>query len=139
MNMKSLLAALGAHPVAAACLLTFSLGWAAPAAWGADAGTSAPASTAPHASAPAARRVAPAKPAKAVKLVDINSASKADLMKIAGVGEAEAGKIVAGRPYLSKADLATRKILPTGVYLQIRRAIVAKPAAAAPAAAKKQP
>ncbi|MFM2068360.1 MAG: hypothetical protein RLZZ584_3269 [Pseudomonadota bacterium] len=70
------------------------------------------------------RQAAPAAP-----LVDINRASRADLMKLPGIGAAQADAIVAGRPYMTKADLATRKVLPTGVYLSLRRAIVAMPAA----------
>ncbi len=64
----------------------------------------------------------------AEKLVDINSASREQLKTLPGIGDAEASKIIAGRPYLSKADLATNKILPTGVYLSIRKFIIAKQA-----------
>ncbi|OGA68806.1 MAG: hypothetical protein A3F77_07885 [Betaproteobacteria bacterium RIFCSPLOWO2_12_FULL_67_28] len=72
------------------------------------------------------------------KPIDINSAGKAQLKKLPGIGDAEADGIIAGRPYRSKADLATRKILPTGIYLQIKRQIIAKqkPEAAAKAAGK---
>ncbi len=62
----------------------------------------------------------------ASKLVDINSASREQLKTLPGIGDAEAAKIIAGRPYLSKADLASNKILPTGVYLSIRKLIIAK-------------
>ena len=61
------------------------------------------------------------------KLVDINSASRDELKALRGIGDAEAERIVAGRPYLSKTDLATGKIIPTGIYLSIRRSIVALP------------
>ena len=66
------------------------------------------------------------KAVKPAKLADINSASKAELKKLPGVGEAEADKIIAGRPYRSKAELATKKILPTGIYLQIKGRIIAR-------------
>jgi len=68
--------------------------------------------------------LAAAPPAK--RLVDINSASRAQLKKLPGIGEAEAERIVAGRPYLSKAELATKHAIPTGKYLQIKTLIVAK-------------
>lgn len=71
--------------------------------------------------------VAAAGPAPAaVKLVDINSASRAELSSLPGVDAAQAERIVAGRPYLSKADLAVRNVMPTGVYLSLRHRIVAK-------------
>lgn len=78
---------------------------------------------------PAVKRYKEAKEKKAprTKPVDINSASKAELKKLSGIGDAEADKIIAGRPYTSKADLATRKIIPTGVFVQIRRNIIALP------------
>lgn len=61
------------------------------------------------------------------KLVDINSASRTELKRLAGIGDAEADKIIAGRPYLSKADLVTRGILPAGVYESIKKQVMAKP------------
>jgi len=58
--------------------------------------------------------------------VDINSASKAQLKRIPGVNDALADKIIAGRPYLSKAHLVTHKIM-TGVhYAQIKDLIIAR-------------
>jgi DNA uptake protein ComE-like DNA-binding protein len=62
-----------------------------------------------------------------VKLVDINSASRAELKTLPGIGDAEAAKIIAARPYLSKADLATNNVLPTGVYIALKDRIIAKP------------
>jgi DNA uptake protein ComE-like DNA-binding protein len=71
----------------------------------------------------ASKKAAAATP---VKLVDINSASRAELKTLPGIGDAEAQKIIEGRPYLSKADLVTEKVLPAGVYLSIKRLIIAK-------------
>ena len=72
-----------------------------------------------------------AKAAAKVKLVDINSAGKQELKTLQGIGDTEADKIIAGRPYLSKAHLVTRKVIPHGIYEQNKRQIVAiqKPAA----------
>ena len=79
------------------------------------------------------------KAAQPVKPVDINGATKAELKKLPSIGDAEADKIIAGRPYVSKADLVTRKIIPEGFYVQIKRQIVAlpKPEPAAKSAGKK--
>ena len=61
-----------------------------------------------------------------VKPVDINSAGKEELKKLPGIGDAEADKIIAGRPYLSKANLVTHKVLPEGGYEPIKRLIIAR-------------
>jgi len=79
---------------------------------------SAPAGEAPTTS----KKSAPATP---VKLVDINSASRAELKTLPGIGDAEADKIIAGRPYLSKVHIVTEAGLPIGTYQSIRHQIVA--------------
>jgi competence protein ComEA len=61
-----------------------------------------------------------------VELVDINSATKEELKKLPGIGDADADKIIAGRPYLSKAHLQTRNIVSPGVYQALRQLVVAK-------------
>lgn len=61
-----------------------------------------------------------------VKLVDINSASKAELMKLPGIGAAEADKIVAGRPYPTKARLVTNNILSNEVYEKLKKLVIAR-------------
>lgn len=61
-----------------------------------------------------------------IKIIDINSASKAELMKIPGVSKVYAAKIISGRPYLSKSHLLTRKILPAGVYASIKEQVAVK-------------
>lgn len=59
-------------------------------------------------------------------LVDINSASAAELDKLPGVGSARAQAIIANRPYKGKNELAERKIVPQNVYDQIKDKIVAR-------------
>jgi len=60
------------------------------------------------------------------KLVDINSASMTELKAVPGIGDAYASKIISGRPYKSKAQLKSRKIVPSGVYDKISPYLVAK-------------
>jgi len=67
-----------------------------------------------------------AKAAKPTKLVDINSASKKELIALPGISEADADKIIAGRPYLTKAHLATKNIITRGAYEGIRMRVIAK-------------
>lgn len=70
----------------------------------------------------------PAKKAAAkVKLVDINSASKAELRRLPGINDTEADKIIAGRPYLTKAHLATHNIISGGEYERLKEMVIAKP------------
>jgi DNA uptake protein ComE-like DNA-binding protein len=60
------------------------------------------------------------------KPVDINSAKSSELMKLPGVKAAEAAKIIAGRPYSSKADLVARNIIDAATYENLRKRIIAK-------------
>lgn len=78
-----------------------------------------------NAKASGAKAKNPAATAK-VKLVDINSATKRELKTLPGIGDAEADRIIAGRPYLSKAHLVTRNIIPAGPYQLLSKRIIAK-------------
>ena len=81
------------------------------------------ASDKPAASAPATSQ-AKASPAPA-SLVDINSASRAQLKTLPGIGDAEADRIIAARPYPSKAKLGADKVVSDETYLAIKGRIVA--------------
>lgn len=59
------------------------------------------------------------------ELVDINSATKEQLMAIPGIGEAYAQKIISGRPYKMKTQLKG-KVLPDATYEKVADKIIAK-------------
>jgi len=67
-----------------------------------------------------------AAPAMAADLIDINSATKAQLVALKGVGDARADAIIKGRPYKGKDDLLAKGIVPENVYKDIKDLIVAK-------------
>ena len=75
---------------------------------------------------PHAAKTKPAKAAANVHLVDINSAGKDELKKLPGIRDAEADRIIAGRPYGSKAWLLTNKVLAADAYQVIKARIVAR-------------
>jgi len=67
-----------------------------------------------------ATKVAP----KAAPL-DINTATKAELTALAGIGDVYSQKIIDGRPYARKDELVNKKILPQATYDKIKDQIVA--------------
>ncbi|AVO44797.1 ComEA family DNA-binding protein [Phreatobacter cathodiphilus] len=93
------------------------------------AGTAAMAQTATQpATRPAAPATTPAPAATtpAAALIDINSATEAELRVLPGIGEVRAKAIIAGRPYRGKDELVRKNIIPQGVYDGIQARIIAR-------------
>lgn len=78
-----------------------------------SAGTGA---AAPGSRRPAAQQDAP--PADGI--VNVNAASKDELIALPGIGEARADAIVKGRPFAAADDLVERKILPASVFENLK-------------------
>lgn len=119
--------------LAAALILGIpALGWGAQAKPTAPGKTSAAGKSAVDpliaAQSKARSKALKAEKAKAVKVapVDINSATKEELKAVPGITDAYADKIIAGRPYKSKAHLVTHDIITAGLYDSIKKRIYAR-------------
>lgn len=60
------------------------------------------------------------------KPLDVNSATRDDLMSLPGMSAGEADRVIAGRPYDQPGDLATRHILGKAEYDRIADRITAR-------------
>jgi competence protein ComEA len=58
-------------------------------------------------------------------LLDVNTATPAQLKALPGMGDAYVTRVIAGRPYTAKNQLTTRGILPQAAYEQIKDQIIA--------------
>jgi competence protein ComEA len=96
--------------------------------------TTAPATAAPAKAAPAKttstthhHSSSSSKSTKTPK-TDLNTASKEDLMKLPGVDDALADKIIAGRPYKSHSELESKNIVTKEQYGKLSAKVTVAPA-----------
>jgi competence protein ComEA len=60
------------------------------------------------------------------KPLDLNTATKEQLLTLPGVTSAQADRVIAGRPYNESGELVTRQIMPKAEYDKISDRITAK-------------
>jgi competence protein ComEA len=60
------------------------------------------------------------------KPLDLNTATKEQLMSLPGVTAAEADRVIAGRPYNEPHDVVTRRIMTKAEYDKIAEQITAR-------------
>lgn len=58
--------------------------------------------------------------------VNVNTASRDDLMQLSGITSREARRIIDGRPYHEKRDLLTKGVLPKASYEKVEDQITVK-------------
>lgn len=59
------------------------------------------------------------------QLVDLNTATRDQLVALPGIGETYADAIIKNRPYQSKQDLVSKKVLSPGEYKKVRSMVTA--------------
>lgn len=71
---------------------------------------------------PAAQKSA----AKSAPKVDLNSATREQLMALPGIGDAIADKIIAARPFKMKSDLLSKGLVNKAQYAKLAPHVIAK-------------
>jgi len=77
--------------------------------------------------------------AAAANQIDLNAASRDDLMTLDGIGEVRADAIIRARPFKAKTELVERRLIPEAVYDKIADKVMARPPPGAPTPAPGRP
>jgi DNA uptake protein ComE-like DNA-binding protein len=72
-------------------------------------------------------------PAPAANLIDLNNASRDELMTLDGIGEVRADAIIRARPFRAKTELVERRLIPEALYDKIADKVMARPPPGTPA------
>jgi len=75
----------------------------------------------------------------AASLIDLNTASRDDLMTLDGIGEVRADAIIRARPFRAKTELVERRLIPESLYEKISDKVMARAPTNAPPTAKPAP
>src|SRR5215470_17039242 len=67
------------------------------------------------------------RPVSAANPIDLNSASRDDLMTLEGIGEVRADAIIRSRPFKAKTELVERRLIPEALYDKLADKVVARP------------
>jgi competence protein ComEA len=94
----------------------------------AQSAATAPTTAKPTATAMPAKPTAKPAAAKAAKveMVDLNTATREQLVALPGIGEAYADAIIKARPFKSKDELVSKKIISSAAYKKVRTHVIAK-------------
>ncbi|MBS0541126.1 MAG: helix-hairpin-helix domain-containing protein [Proteobacteria bacterium] len=76
---------------------------------------------------------APASSTPTSNQIDLNSASRDQLLTLDGIGDVRADAIIRSRPFRAKTELVERHIIPEALYEKLSDKVYARPVAAAPA------
>ena len=76
---------------------------------------------------PALGQTRPGSAPPAATLIDINSASRDDLMTLEGIGEVRADAIIRARPFRAKTELVERRLIPEALYDKIADKVTVRP------------
>ncbi len=85
------------------------------------------------------RAAPPAAPPPASNLIDLNNASRDELMALDGIGEVRADAIIRARPFKAKTELVERRLIPEALYDRIADKVMARPPPGTPAPAPARP